>query len=173
MKCVPFSAEIGEQDTVVGDDADGVAEEVGEGADQRRAVELLELFELGRIDDAGDDLAGVEWLAQVGADNAVDLAGVVGRLPRLAHGGPPRLDPVEVGDDPPGNGQGVAVVHGIVIGDAGDPSVDVGAAQVLGAHHLAGRRLHQRRAPEEDRALMADDDALVGHRRDIGAAGGA
>ena len=51
--------------------------------------------------------------------------------------------------------------------------MDVGAAQLLRAHLLAGCRLHQRRPPKEDRALIADDDALVRHRRHIGAAGGA
>ena len=35
-----------EQDAVVGDDADRVAVDVGEAADQRRAVKLLELVEL-------------------------------------------------------------------------------------------------------------------------------
>ena len=57
-----------------------------------------------------------------------------------------------------------------MVGDAGKPRVDVAAAEVLGADHLAGRRLHQRRAAEEDRALLLDDDRLVGHRRHIGAA---
>ena len=47
----------------------------------------------------------------------------------------------------------------------------VGAAQLLGRHDLAGRRLHQRRAAEEDRSLVLDDDRLVGHRRHVGAAG--
>ena len=46
----------------------------------------------------------------------------------------------------------------------------VGAAEVFGRHHLAGRGLHQRRAAEEDRALLAHDDRLVRHRRHIGAA---
>ena len=49
----------------------------------------------------------------------------------------------------------------------------VGAAEFFRGHHLAGRGLHQRRAAEEDRALVAHDDALVRHRRHIGAAGGA
>ena len=45
-----------------------------------------------------------------------------------------------------------------VVGDAGDARVHVGAAQLLGADDLAGRGLHQRRAAEEDRALVAHDD---------------
>ena len=49
----------------------------------------------------------------------------------------------------------------------------VGAAQILGADHLAGGGLHQRGAGQEDGALVAHDDALVAHRRDVGAAGGA
>ena len=48
--------------------------------------------------------------------------------------------------------------------------MDVGAAELLGAHDLAGRRLHERRAGEEDRALLANDDRLVRHRRHVRAA---
>ena len=48
--------------------------------------------------------------------------------------------------------------------------MDVGTAQLLGTDHFAGRRLHQRRAAQEDRALVLDDDGLVGHRRHVGAA---
>ncbi len=51
--------------------------------------------------------------------------------------------------------------------------MQIAAAQILRAHHLAGRRLHQRRAAEEDGALVLHDHALVRHRRHIGAAGGA
>ncbi len=51
--------------------------------------------------------------------------------------------------------------------------MQIAAAEVLRADRLAGRRLHQRRAAEEDRALLFDDDGFVRHRRDIGAARGA
>ena len=51
--------------------------------------------------------------------------------------------------------------------------MQVAAAELLGRDRLAGRGFDQRRAAEEDRALALDDDRLVGHRRDIGAAGGA
>ena len=49
--------------------------------------------------------------------------------------------------------------------------MDVGAAEFLGRDLLAGRRLHERRAAEEDRAGALDDDRLVRHRRHVGAAG--
>ncbi|KAI3480412.1 hypothetical protein L1887_57426 [Cichorium endivia] len=83
------------------------------------------------------------------------------------------LVPVEVGHAAAGDGQGVFVVVGVVVGDTAGLAVHVGAAEVLGADHLAGGRLHQRRAGEEDGGLLADHDGLVGHRRHIGAAGGA
>ena len=49
--------------------------------------------------------------------------------------------------------------------------MDVGAAQVLVGDFLARRRLDQRRAADEDRPLPPDDDRLVAHGRDVGAAG--
>ncbi len=47
----------------------------------------------------------------------------------------------------------------------------VGAAQILGSHDFADGGLHQRRAAQEDRALLAHDNGLVAHRRHVGAAG--
>ncbi len=61
----------------------------------------------------------------------------------------------------------------VVVGDARLPRVDVRAAQLLGRDLLARRRLHERRAADEDRARALDDDRLVAHRRDVRAAGGA
>ena len=45
------------------------------------------------------------------------------------------------------------VILGEMIDHAGLARVEVAAAEILGADHLAGRRLHQGRAAEEDRAL--------------------
>jgi hypothetical protein len=64
----------------------------------------------------------------------------------------------------------MGVVLGEIVGDAREPGVHVAAAEILGRHLLAGRGLHQRRAGEEDRALVAHDDRDVGHRRHVGAA---
>ena len=49
--------------------------------------------------------------------------------------------------------------------------MDVAAAELLGGDVLAGRRLHERRPAEEDRAGLLHDDRLVAHRRDVGPAG--
>ena len=57
--------------------------------------------------------------------------------------------------------------------DTGGLGVQVAATELLGRHHLAGRGLHQRRAAEEDGALVAHDHRLVAHRRDVCAACGA
>ena len=51
--------------------------------------------------------------------------------------------------------------------------MQVAAAEILRGHHFAGRGLHQRRAAEEDRALVAHDHRLVAHRRHIRPARGA
>ena len=67
--------------------------------------------------------------------------------------------------------QRVRVVVGEVVGDAGQPRVHVGAAQFLGGHVLAGRRLHERRAAEEDGAGALHDHRLVRHRGHVRAAG--
>ena len=63
------------------------------------------------------------------------------------------------------------VVLGEVVGDAGEARVHVGAAELFGGDFLAGRRLHERRAAEKDRAGAVDDDGFVRHRRHVGAAG--
>ena len=84
-----------------------------------------------------------------------------------------RVGGFNVRDDPPRDPDRMGVVLRIVIGDAGLPRMDVGAAQFFRGDHLAGRGLHQRRSAEKNRALIAHDDALVRHRRDIGATRGA
>ena len=62
------------------------------------------------------------------------------------------------------------VVEGIMIGDAGDARMNLGAAKILRRDDLAGGGLDERRTGQKDRALPAHDDRLVAHRRHIGAA---
>ena len=63
------------------------------------------------------------------------------------------------------------VIERLVVRDAGLAGVDLRATEVLRRHVLAGRRLHEWRATQEDRARALDDDGLVAHRRDVGATG--
>ena len=90
--------------------------------------------------------------------------------PHVPRGGRPRS---QRRDDVPDDPQRVAVVVREVVGDAGDLGVQIAAAELLGGHHLTGRRLHQRRAAKEDGALVAHDDGLVAHRGHVSATRGA
>ena len=73
----------GKQHAIVGDDADRHAVQMRKAGDQRRAVVLLELVELGAVDDARDDLAHIIGLARVARDDAVDLRRIVKRRRRF------------------------------------------------------------------------------------------
>ena len=163
----------GKQDAVIGDDADRVAVQMGESADQRGAVQLLERVKFAAVHQAGDDLVNVERFSRVRRNDAPEFCGGIRGLHRWFHFQVDFFAVVEVGDDAPGDAEGVRIVFGIVVGDAGGARMQVGAAKFLGTDFLAGGGRHQRRAGEKDGALLADDDALVRHRREICAAGGA
>jgi hypothetical protein len=137
---------------------------------QRGAVTRFELVETRAVYQAGDDLAHVVGLARVKGDHSPEFGRVVERLLGRRDVERHRLLPVEVADDAARNGQGMVVVLGQVVADAGDPRMHVAAAEVLGADHFAGCRLHQRRTAEEDGALVLDDDRLVRHGRHVGTA---
>jgi hypothetical protein len=130
----------------------------------------LELVELGRVDDARDDLAHVVGLAGIDRDHAVQLARVVERLARQGALHCRRLAPVQVRDRGARQRERMGVVLREVIGDARQPRVDVAAAEVLGADDLADRGLHQRRPARKIVPWFFTIDRLVAHRRH-GAAG--
>ena len=161
------------EDAVVGDDADRIAPDVREAADDRRPVARLELVKIRTIDDARNDFAHVERLLAVGRNHAVQLVGRIERRARFDEADRRLLLPVEIADDAPGDGQRVRVVFSQVIDDAGDARMHIGAAKVFGADHFTGRRLDQRGAAEKDGSLILDDDRFIRHRRHIGATGGA
>ncbi len=161
------------QDAVVAQDAHGVAVDVGEAAHQGVAVAALELVELRAVDDARDDLVDVELPLEVSAHDAIELVGRVEGRFGLAQFQVQGLAPVEVAHRAAGQGQGVAVVLGKVVGHAGDAGVHVGATELLGRDLLAGGGLDQGRAAQVDGGLLLDHDGLVGHGRHVGAAGGA
>ena len=126
------------------------------------------------VDEAGDHFAHVVGVAGGLGDDAVELFGVVQR--QIDCGAVPgggrwlRAERVDGGAD---QFEGVLVVAGEVVGDAGDLAVDDAAAEVFGGDFLAGGGADERRAAEEDGAGAVDDDRLIAHRGDVGTAGGA
>lgn len=67
----------GEEDAVVGDDADLVAVDGGEAGDEGGAKVALELGEFGAVDDTGNDLTDGDGLAEIGGCDAHELFWVV------------------------------------------------------------------------------------------------
>ena len=114
--------------------ADRVALDARPAADERLAVALLELVEPRAVDDARDQLARVDLGAVVVGDQAVEL-GRVGRRRLGRRDLPRRLGraAAEVPDDPARDRERVLVARRVVVGDAGEARVDVGAAELLGA----------------------------------------
>jgi hypothetical protein len=162
---------LAEEDAVVGDHPDRVPVDVAEAGDDGGPVLGLELVQAAAVEQADEDLAGVVGSAAVGGDGAVEGRrvdrGLLGRRLGPGHGRLAR----QRGDDRAHRAQGVGVVGGEVVDDAGGAGVQLAAAELLGGDVLPGRGFDQRRAAEEDRPLFAHDHGLVAHRRHIGAAG--
>ena len=142
----------------------------GKAGHEGGAVSFLELVEARPVDDARDDLADVVRVAAVGADDAGDLRRVVAGILRRGHVRRQALGGVECRDHRPAHFQRLVVVFREIVGDSGDPRVDVRAPEIFGRHFLSGRRFDERRPAEKDRARTPDDDGLVRHGRDVGAA---
>ena len=159
MKCAPLSADSGEQDAVVGDDADRVAVDAREAGDQRGAVARLELVELAsRRRGARSPRARRRACAGRPGRRRRARAGVVQRRRGSRSRERVRRFQLSVRDDPARERQRVGVVSAKWSATPDCARVHVAAAQLLGGDHLAGGGLHQRRAAEEDRALVLDDD---------------
>ena len=131
---------------------------------------VLELVKLRAVDEARDHLARVVLRHQRRRHDAVEFRRIVGGRDRRACRNRRALAGRQRRDDVARDLQRVMIVDGVVIGDAREARVDIGAAEILGRDVLAGRGLHQRRAAEKNRALPPHDDRLVRHRRHVGAA---
>ena len=163
---------LGEQDPVVGEDPHGVAAQLGPAADQRAAVQRLELLEARTVDDPREDLTHLERGPHVGAGDAEELLGVVDR--RVGYGAHRRraaLAPPEVRDDVAALTDRVELVDGEVVREAAGAGVHVGAAELLLVGVLVDRHLHQGWPAEEDAGRAALQDRVVAHAGQVGAAG--
>src|SRR6202011_4259776 len=65
------------QDSIIGEDAHGIADNVRESADEGCSIERLELVEHAAVDDPGKDFARVVSLARIGGGGAVYFLRVV------------------------------------------------------------------------------------------------
>ena len=157
----------------VGEHADRVAVDARPAGDERGAVQRLVLVEPAAVDDAGEHLARVERLAQVGRREVEQPVGVEQRRVGGARGPGAALAPVEVAHDLAADPDRVELVDGEVVGAARGAGVHRGAAERLVVGVLAGGHLDQRRAGQEDLAAPVDHDDVVAHAGHVRAAGGA
>jgi hypothetical protein len=129
-----------------------------------------ELEKAGPIGDARDDLAHVVEGLRIGRRNADQLFGRVvwclGASIERQRGGLRQLR-----HDLTCDADSVGVVLGQVFAGAGDASVHVGAAELLGGGHLARGSSEQRWSCQEELSLAAHQHDVIAERDVIGAAG--
>src|SRR5579883_2263903 len=133
----------GEENTVIGDNTDGIAHQACKAADQRRTVELLKFVETAAVHQACNDLAHIVAPAAIAWDDAIQLGGIVERRFRLSDLPGDILAPVEIRHDLAADRHGVFIVDRVVLDHALRLAVDIGPAQLLGSDVLAGCGLDQ------------------------------
>ena len=107
----PFLRTFGEQNTVVRDHTDRIAEQPGETADERLAVQSLELIQFGAVYNARHRFANIVWNLQIGRNNAVKLVGFIQWCARRLSPDTRCFLPVQARHDPAYDGQRVRVVQ--------------------------------------------------------------
>ena len=70
-----FERGLAEQDSIIGDDADGVSVNAREAADQSRAVARFELAEFTTVYEAGDDLVNIVTCSKSAWQNSINFFG--------------------------------------------------------------------------------------------------
>ncbi len=158
----------GERLRLVADDADGMAAEAGEAADDVLRVALVDLHEVAVVDDMADDRLDVVGLRRRVRDDRVELgraavAGVVGAHDR--HG----LEVVlrQEREQVAGLVAERVLVVGDEVGDARALRVRVGAAEVLERDLLAGDRAHDLGPGDEHVRGAARHQHEIGDRRRV------
>src|SRR6476620_640454 len=145
-----FLRALRKQDAVVGDDSYWVTPDTGEAADQGWAVQALEFVEFASIHEARDKFSHVIRRATVGRNDGVQFLRRIARRDGPAQFNRRPLHRVQTRDDAASGAERVSIVLSVVIGDARGAAVHIGAAEVFGADHLAGRRLDERRTGKKD-----------------------
>ena len=162
MNCAALLGAVGVDRSVIADQADGVALDLGLAADRVRSVERLEIEIVGIVDDAGDDLAHVVRLAIIGRHDAGQVFSRIARLlERFLLLRRKLRIPRQLGHDLAGDADAVGVVLGQIFAEPGDSRVHFGAAELLVGRDLAGRRAKERRAGEEHLGSPAHQNRIV------------
>jgi hypothetical protein len=121
-KWAPLRRGLAEQHAVVGDDPDGVPVHVREAGDEGGAVLRLELVK--RLPSTSRPMTSrTSYGVRASAGRPRQLGGVEHRLLDRRAVPRPRRARAERADDPPDDRQGVRVVVGEVVGDAGGARV--------------------------------------------------
>src|SRR3972149_5670657 len=103
----------------------------------------MEAHAVTSVRPAGNYLPHIEGLAETHRGDAEELLRVVERRVRRQGRPRPVLPPVEVGDDPARDADGVGLVGGEVVGEARFLRVHLGAAQLLVSGLPTGWKLEQ------------------------------
>ncbi|MNX91930.1 hypothetical protein D3C86_1240470 [compost metagenome] len=157
---------------LVGDDADGLAVQTTEAADDVPGEVGADLEEVGLVDHLQDQLLHVVGLVRIGRDQGVQRGLVAIRL--VIAVADRRLFAVRQGqeaDQAADLGQGLQIILEGAVGDPRLAGVDAGAAQVLMADDLVGDGLHHVRAGHVHvgRVLHHEDEVGDGGRIDVAA----
>src|SRR5260370_3271161 len=80
-----FERALGEENAVVGNDADRVAHQTRKATHDGRAIQCLEFVETAAIDQPRDNLAHIVALAAISGDDAIQIFGVVKPWSRRAN----------------------------------------------------------------------------------------
>jgi hypothetical protein len=112
-----FECRLGEQHTIIRDDAYQEAMQPGEPRDECGAITLFELVESRPVNDPRNYLAHVVRLSDVGIHNPVDLVRVVRRLFGCRHVHREDLVRVERADDRSCLPQRMLIIFSQIVGD--------------------------------------------------------
>ena len=164
----------GEHERLVGDDADRAAFHAREADDHVPGVGLLDLEEVGLVDDLEDQLLDVVGLVRVVGDQRVEreVLAVGAVLGRQAAARRTVVRRQEV-HEPAHLEKRLDVVLVGAVGDRRLGRVHAGAAELLGRHRLVGHRLHDVGAGDEHVARVLHHEDEVGHGRRVDVAAGA
>ena len=158
----------GEQNTVVGNNADWHAVDMGKATHQGRAITRFEFIKMTAINHARNHFTHVERFACIDGNHSVQFTGWILRFFHRFHHHVMWFLTIQVRYDLTRHCQSMGIVLRQMIDHAGQTRVDVTAPQIFRTHYFTRSGFHQWRATQENRALVLHDDRFITHRWHIG-----